>query len=112
MQALVVLVTCPAREEAEKLANAVVHERLAACVNIVPNITSIYRWEGAMTHDSELLLLIKTEASQLDALQSRIRSLHSYAVPEFIALPILSGSPEYLGWIEENIGATENPTAD
>lgn len=94
----VVLVTCPPEAE-EKLARALVEERLAACVNAVPNVTSTYRWEGRVERAGETLLVIKTEAARLDALTERVRALHPYEVPEVIALPIEAGSLDYLRWL-------------
>jgi len=90
---------------AERIAATVVGERLAACVNIVPGLTSIYRWEGQVQRDAELLLLIKTRQAIYPLLESRIRALHPYQVPEIIALPIQAGSAAYLNWIAANTGA-------
>src|SRR5579872_5365882 len=98
----VVLVTCGSAAEARSIARAVVEQRLAACVNILPGaVNSIYRWKGKVETARERLLLIKTSRKQLAKLQAAVERLHSYEVPEFIALPIAAGSPAYLGWIEE-----------
>ena len=105
-QFLVVLCTCPDRDVAEHIASTVVAERLAACVNTVPNIVSIYRWQGQLQRDSELLLLIKTHTRLYPALENRVRELHPYDVPELIALPIARGSADYLRWIQTSMGAT------
>ncbi len=95
---LVVLVTCSSAAEARRIANAVVEARLAACVNILPGaVTSIYRWKGKVESAKERLLLIKTSRKRLAKLRSAVERLHSYDVPEFIALPIAAGSPKYLG---------------
>ena len=102
---LIILCTCPDRITAERIAETVVSERLAACVNIVPGLTSIYRWEGQVQRDAELLLLIKTRQAIYPLLESRIRALHPYQVPEIIALPIQAGSAAYLNWIAANTGA-------
>lgn len=78
-------------------------ERYAACVNLVPGLTSIYQWQGAVQEEPECLLVIKTTAARFEALAERLRSLHPYAVPEIIALPITAGHPAYLNWITESI---------
>lgn len=99
---IVTLCTVPDRESGERIGHALVEARLAACVNLVPNLTSIYRWQGAVQQDSECLLLIKTTTTRFAALAERLRSLHPYDVPEIIALPITQGLPAYLNWITEN----------
>jgi periplasmic divalent cation tolerance protein len=95
---VVVYVTAPSAEEARTLARVLVDERLAACVNLLP-VESVYRWEGQVEEAAETLLVIKTRRAGLDALAARVRALHSYAVPEIIALPVVSGWPPYLQWI-------------
>jgi periplasmic divalent cation tolerance protein len=98
----VVLVTCGSLAEATRIARAVVGLRLAACVNILPGaLTSIYRWKGKVESARERLLLIKTSRKRLPKLQAKIERLHSYEVPEFIALPVAAGSRRYLAWLEE-----------
>lgn len=97
----VVLVTAPDAATAERLARALVEERLAACVNVVPAIRSIYRWEGRVEEADELLLLAKTRADRGAALAARVRELHPYALPEVLELPALGGSEAYLGWVRE-----------
>ena len=99
---MVVLVTCGSEEEALKIALALVEDHLAACVNLVAPIRSIYRWEGKIWDEKEWLLIIKTQAKRFDELEKRVKSLHSYAVPEIISLPIEEGSSSYLNWIREN----------
>lgn len=100
----VVLVTCANTAEARRIARAVVDRRLAACANILPgSVTSIYRWKGKVESAKERLLLIKTSRKCLAKLQAKVEQIHSYDVPEFIALPIAEGSRGYLGWIEENV---------
>ncbi len=98
----VVLVTCGSEEEALKIAHALVEDHLAACVNLLTPIRSIYRWEGKIWDEKEWLLIIKTQAKRFDELEKRVKSLHSYAVPEIISLPIEEGSSPYLTWIREN----------
>lgn len=95
----IVLVTAPTREEGERLAEALVGEELAACVNILGPIRSIYRWEGAIQRDDEHLLLIKTTAARYAALEARVLALHSYDTPEVIALPVGEGAERYLAWV-------------
>lgn len=98
----VVLVTCSSSAEANRIARAAVEARLAACVNILPgSVTSIYRWKGKVQSARERLLLIKTSRKRLAKLRATVEQLHSYDVPEFIALPIAAGSPEYLAWLQE-----------
>ena len=100
----VVLVTCGSKEEAQRIASAVVGARLAACVNLLdPAVQSTYWWKGGVETSSEFLLVIKTEARLLAALQEEIARLHSYEVPEFIALPIVAGSEAYLDWLGPNL---------
>jgi periplasmic divalent cation tolerance protein len=100
MDYCVVLVTVSSETEAKAIARALVEERLAACVNIIPGLTSIYRWEGNICEARELLLLLKTQGQKVTALRERIGHLHSYAVPEVIALPIAEGSARYLEWLD------------
>src|ERR1700687_4425793 len=96
---IVVLVTVGSREEGERIATTVVGEQLAACVNIIGPIESIYSWDGQLHRDQELLLVIKTRAARFDDLAARVTALHSYATPEVIALPITAGSGAYLDWL-------------
>jgi periplasmic divalent cation tolerance protein len=98
---VVVLVTCPA-ERAAEIARPLVEEKLAACVNIIPGLRSIYAWEGKICDDPEALLLIKTRAALFEALRARVLELHLYEVPEVIALPILAGHTDYLRWLAES----------
>lgn len=102
---LLILCTCPDQVTAERIAETLVGERLAACVNLVPGLTSVYRWEGQIQRDTELLLLIKTRAAVYPLLEARIRELHPYQTPEIIALPIQTGTAAYLDWIADNTGA-------
>ena len=99
MNAIMVLCTCPDETMAERIAAALVEERLAACVNRIPGITSTYRWQGKICRDSEQLLLIKTTRERFEALRERILALHPHELPEVIAVDIALGSAPYLDWI-------------
>jgi len=99
---VVVLVTCGSEEEALKIANALVEDRLAACVNLVAPIRSVYRWEGKIWDEKEWLLIIKTQKHRFEELEKKVKSLHSYSVPEIVSLSITEGSSAYLHWIREN----------
>jgi periplasmic divalent cation tolerance protein len=99
---IVVFVTCGSEDEALKIARTLVEERLAACANMVSPLRSIYRWEGKIWDEKEWLLIIKTQQFRFEDLAKRVKALHSYSVPEIIALPITESSPAYLNWIEEN----------
>ena len=96
---IVILVTAGSESEAETIAKALVEERLAACVNILNPLRSIYRWEGKVVDDHEWLLVIKTQNERFAAVEEKIKALHSYQLPEIIALPILKGSTPYLHWL-------------
>lgn len=99
MEHIIVYITTSKEEEAEKIARALVEEKLAGCVNIIKNIRSIYSWEGKIEDDFEFLMIVKTQKHLFDRLSKRVRELHSYTVPEIIALPIITGSEEYLKWL-------------
>jgi periplasmic divalent cation tolerance protein len=99
----VVLCTCPDEKTAHAIANMLVSEKLAACVNIFPNVTSVYMWEKKLESASEVKLFIKTEASKLDILSQRIADIHPYDVPEIVALNIQQGNNDYLNWITESL---------
>jgi periplasmic divalent cation tolerance protein len=96
---IVVLSTCASPEEAEKIARALVEKKLAACVNILPAVRSIYRWKNAIEDEQETLLLIKSSRALFNELRSEIERLHSYEVPEAIAIPIVDGLDRYLEWM-------------
>jgi periplasmic divalent cation tolerance protein len=96
---LLALTTCPDAETATKIARALVDERLAACVNRVPGIGSVYRWQGEIHDAAEVLLLIKTTRKRFAALRTRLVELHPYEVPELIVMDIVDGHPPYLDWI-------------
>lgn len=95
------LCTCPP-EAADQLATALVEEQLAACVNVLPGIQSVYRWQGALERSAESLLLAKTTSDRYPALETRLRELHPYDLPEIIALPVERGLPGYLAWVSEH----------
>lgn len=106
-QALVVLITVPSKEVGEGIARELVEAKLAACVNILPPMRSIYSWQGEIHDDEELLLVVKTRTELFDSrLVQAVKALHPYEVPEIIALPVVSGSQAYLDWIRE---VTVNP---
>ena len=96
---LLVLTNCPDEESANAIALALVEERLAACVNILPRVQSVYRWQGAIESATEIPLFIKSTATNYPALEAAIRNRHPYQVPEIIALPVERGLPAYLDWI-------------
>jgi periplasmic divalent cation tolerance protein len=98
---LVCFCTCPDADSATRLADALVGERLAACVNVVPGLRSVYRWQGAIEHNDETLLLIKTSRDRLDALTVRLRDLHPYELPEVVAVEVAGGLSTYLDWVAE-----------
>jgi periplasmic divalent cation tolerance protein len=92
--------------EARRIGNAVVEKRLAACVNILSGVSqSIYRWKESVENAKEILMVIKTTEKRLPELEREVKRLHSYDVPEFVVLPIVAGSREYLGWLEEGVKA-------
>ena len=98
-----VLSTAPDADQARRIASVLVEERLAACVNVIPGLTSVYRWQGTVQQDAESLMLIKTTRSGYQRLEHRLRSLHPYELPEIIAVPITDGQADYLTWITENV---------
>jgi periplasmic divalent cation tolerance protein len=100
MTALACLCTCPDAASAARIADALVGERLAACVNVLPGLQSVYRWQGQVERASEVLLLIKTTRARLEALSARLVELHPYELPEVLAVDIAGGLPAYLAWIE------------
>ena len=101
---IIVFVTCESKEQAETIAQSVVSDKLAACVNVVPGIRSCYVWESKLTWSDELLLVIKTTRGRFEQLKSRIRELHSYAVPEIVGVTIDEAFDKHLDWIDERIG--------
>ena len=99
----IILSTCADREQAERIAHRLLELHLAACINILPGVQSIYRWQGSIESAAEVLLLIKTRAALIREVQSTIAGLHSYEVPEFLVLPISGGSEPYLAWLDESL---------
>jgi len=101
---IIVFVTCESREEAEKIAQAIIAEKLAACVNLLPGIRSCYVWERKLTWAEEVLLLIKTTRGRFGQLRDRVMALHSYEVPEVVSVSIDEASQSYLDWIDTSVG--------
>lgn len=101
---LVVLITAPSADKAAAIARILVEERLAACVNLVPLVRSIYRWEGKVLEEAEALMVVKTRRERFEALRERVLALHEYSCPEIVALPIERGHEAYLRWIGESVG--------
>jgi len=106
----VVLVTASSQQEGEAIAQALIEAQMAACVTLMP-VHSIYTWQGQMMKEQEWQMVIKTDLTQFPRLEQKIRELHSYEVPEIIALPILAGSKPYLQWISDNVNDSEGLTA-
>jgi len=99
------LTTAGSREQAEKIAHALVEQKLAACVNIVDGVRSVYRWQGKVEEAVEFLLLIKTSRANLTTVEQAVRELHTYDLPEFLVLPVEGGSAEYLEWVLKSMRA-------
>jgi len=104
MDEILILTTVDTPELGRKIAFALVEGGLAACVNIVPQVRSVYRWEGEVHDEPELLLVIKTAGAQFETVRRRIREMHSYSVPEVIAVPIAAGDVDYLAWLHAQAG--------
>lgn len=103
----VVLITTSSEDEAKSIATILVNERLAACVNIVPLVRSIYRWEGKVHDDRETLLIVKTSRGKFQSLSKRVSEIHSYTAPEIIAIPIVTGARKYMDWLDGALGGEE-----
>ena len=101
---IVVLATVGSKEEAQKIARGLLEEKLAACVNIIDGVESHFWWQGKIDSAKEALLVIKTKKELFNKLAKKVKSLHSYSVPEIIALPIVTGNTEYLNWINDSTG--------
>jgi periplasmic divalent cation tolerance protein len=95
--------TAPSADKAAEIARALVEERLAACVNVIPLVRSFYRWQGNLCDDAEALCVIKTRRDRIDALRARLVAIHPYEVPELVVLPLVSGHAPYLSWIDESV---------
>ena len=102
---VVVLMTAPSADEAHRIAEMLVSKRLAACVQLLPEMQSIYLWKGEVARDQEILLLAKTVRANFAALESEVRAMHSYETPEIIALEIKEGSPSYLEWLAASLAS-------
>src|SRR5712692_6793983 len=100
---IIVYSTCSSQEEAKKLATHLVEARLAACVNVVPGVNSFYWWQGQVAEEAEILLLIKTSRELFGRLRAEWESLHSYEIPELVAVPIVEGAANYLDWMEREL---------
>ncbi|MCX7926786.1 MAG: divalent-cation tolerance protein CutA [Candidatus Omnitrophica bacterium] len=100
---IVVFITVPKRAQAQQIAQHIVEKKLAACVNIIDKIDSFFWWQGKIDKAKELLLVIKTKKEKLNSLIKTVRLLHSYSVPEIIALPIIAGNKDYLNWLDESL---------
>ena len=98
---ITVFITAPNEEEAAKISRTIVEESLAACVSIIRSVRSIYRWQGRVEDESEVLMIAKTKRALFDRLKGRIKELHSYEVPEIIGLPVIEGSKQYLDWLSQ-----------
>ena len=105
MGEIVVFVTTSGQEEATRVAKCLVDGGLVECANIIPQIRSLFRWEGAVADEGESLIVLKTQSSRFEELESKIKEIHSYDVPEIIALPIVHGSSDYLSWVREMTGS-------
>jgi periplasmic divalent cation tolerance protein len=98
---IVVFITSPKEDEAAKIAQALVEARLAGCINIIRNIRSVYRWQDKIEDDTEVLMIAKTQKHLFESLVRKVRELHSYEVPEIVAMPIVEGSEDYLKWLND-----------
>lgn len=98
---VVILVTTGSEEEAKKIAAALIDERLAACANIIRSVQSVFRWQGEVEDEPETLMILKSVAAKVEAVTAKVKELHSYDVPEVIALPIIGGAADYLKWVHE-----------
>jgi periplasmic divalent cation tolerance protein len=101
---VVILITTSMNEEAEEIANKLLTQRKAACVNIIPKVRSLFRWQGEIDSADEAVLVVKSKASLVDEIVSLVKEAHSYQVPEVIALPIIGGNRDYLNWMSDELG--------
>ena len=109
LKEIVVFITCPNKKEGENIGAHLVSEKLAACVNVVPGLKSIFHWDGKLNRENEVLLIIKTKLSCFNKLEKRVLRLHSYSVPEVVGLPIVKGSQKYLKWVREMTNSKKSP---
>ena len=104
--AIIVFMTAPSPDKANEIAHALVNEKLAACATIIPRVQSLYWWEGKINRDEEVLIIAKSQHTLFPEIMQRVKSLHSYEVPEIISLPIIDGLPAYLDWLKNVIKKT------
>jgi len=102
MDEIVIFITTPSPEEGEKLGQYLVENKLAACANILPSITSLFSWEGKLCREQESLVILKSKRALFDKLTEEVKKRHRYSIPEIIALPLVAGFPDYLKWIQKN----------
>ncbi len=105
---IVVLITFPSQEDAQKIAIVLVDEQLAACVNLLPGVRSLFLWDGIRQEATEVLAMVKTSRERFERLVARVRSLHPYATPEIIGLPIVEGNAAYLKWVADAVSESNN----
>ncbi len=105
-QVVAVLTTAPSAEAADRIGTALVEERLAACANLVPGVSSVFRWNGQVSREAEILVVLKTTAARLGDLRRRLVELHPYEVPEVIAVDVREGHPPYLDWVRDEVEAS------
>jgi periplasmic divalent cation tolerance protein len=109
-EAIVVFITTPNSEEAARLADLLIEHRLAACVQILPEIESVYRWQGKVEHQKEVLLIAKSTKPKFEQLEREVRTIHSYDTPEIVALPLTAGSEPYLAWLNSSVSGDADGT--
>jgi len=102
MDEIVIFITTPSQEEGEKIGRYLVENKLAACANILPSMTSIFAWEGNISREQEALVILKSKRALFEKIMEEVKKRHSYSVPEILALPLVAGLPDYLNWIQKN----------
>jgi periplasmic divalent cation tolerance protein len=105
---IVVFITAPTQEESKRLADRLVEAKLAACVQILPQMESVYRWEGRVERQPEHLLIAKTTSERFEELENEVRALHSYDTPEIVSFPLTASSPEYLSWLRQSVARSND----